>query len=124
MPLLPAAHVLWNGSDLELNARPPVTEAVRAVDLIDQELPARPPTIGFVFSHPSLRATEPAFREAVQRALAPLKSDPGVARIRTAWDTQPPDATRLSRDVGDGRAEGPGAGLRVDDVRRAAPRAL
>ena len=98
MPLLPAAHVLWNGSDLELNARPPVTEAVRAVDLIDQELPARPPTIGFVFSHPSLRATEPAFREAVQRALAPLKSDPGVARIRTAWDTQPPDATRLSRD--------------------------
>jgi RND superfamily putative drug exporter len=98
VPVLPAAYVLWRGSDLELDVRPPVTEAVRAVDLMEQELPARPPTIGFVFSHPTLRATDPAFRQAVERALAPLKSDKRVARIRTAWDTQPPDATRLSRD--------------------------
>jgi putative drug exporter of the RND superfamily len=75
-----------------------VTEAVRAVELMDRELPGRPPTIGFVFSHPTLDATDPAFRTAVERALAPLKTDKRVARIRTAWDAQPPDPTRLSRD--------------------------
>jgi RND superfamily putative drug exporter len=98
VPLLPAAYVLWKGSDLELDVRPPVTEAVRAVDLMDTELPGRPPTIGFVFTHTSLSATDRPFRAAVERALAPLKSDKRVARIRTAWDTQPPDPTRLSRD--------------------------
>jgi RND superfamily putative drug exporter len=98
VPLLPAAYVLWKGSDLELDVRPPVTEAVRAVDLMDTELPGRPPTIGFVFSHPTLRLNDPPFRTAVERALAPLKSDKRVVRIRTAWDTQPPDPTRLSRD--------------------------
>jgi putative drug exporter of the RND superfamily len=98
VPLLPAAYVLWKGSDLELDVRPPVTEAVRAVDLMDAELPGRPPTVGFVFSHPSLRVNDPPFRAAVERALAPLTSDKRVARIRTAWDSQPPDPTRLSRD--------------------------
>jgi putative drug exporter of the RND superfamily len=98
VPLLPAAYVLGRGSDLEVSVRPPETEAVRAVDLMDRELPARPPTIEFVFSHAALRATEPAFRQAVERALAPLKTDKRVTRIRTAWDTQPPDPGRLSRD--------------------------
>src|SRR5262249_47062272 len=69
-----------------------------AVELMDRELPGRPPTIGFVFTHATLKATEPAFRAAVERALAPLRSDKRVARIRTAWDSQPPDASRLSRD--------------------------
>ena len=78
--------------------RPPETEAVRAVELIDRELPGRPPTIGFVLSHPTLAVTDPAFRQAVERALAPLRSDKRIARIRTAWDSQPPDPIRLSRD--------------------------
>jgi putative drug exporter of the RND superfamily len=98
LPLLPAAYVLSRGSDLDLEVRPPVTDAVRAVDLMDRELPGRPPTIGLVFSHSTRQATDPAFRQAVEWALAPLKADKRVARIRTAWDTQPPDATRLSRD--------------------------
>jgi putative drug exporter of the RND superfamily len=97
-PLLPAAWLLLRGANLDLEAKPPATDAVRAVELIDRELPGRPPTLGFVFSHPTLRATEPAFRAAVERALAPLKSDARVARIRTAWDSQPPDASRLSLD--------------------------
>jgi putative drug exporter of the RND superfamily len=96
--LIPAAWILLHGADLELQVQPPVTEAVRAVELIDRELPGRPPTIGLVFSHPTLRATDPAFRTAVEQALAPLKADKRVARIRTAWDSQPPEATRLSRD--------------------------
>jgi RND superfamily putative drug exporter len=98
VPLLPAAFLLSSGSDLELEVKPPATEAVRAVELMDRELPGRPPTIGLVFSHATLGATDPAFREAVERALAPLRADKRVARIRTAWDTQPPEATRLSRD--------------------------
>jgi putative drug exporter of the RND superfamily len=98
VPLLPAAFLLSSGSDLELEVKPPATEAVRAVELMDRELPGRPPTIGLVFSHATLGATDSAFREAVERALAPLRADKRVARIRTAWDTQPPEATRLSRD--------------------------
>jgi RND superfamily putative drug exporter len=99
VPLLPAAYLLSNGSDLELEVTPPATEAVRAVELMDRELPGRPPTIGLVFSHATLGATDPAFRAAVERALAPLRADKRVARIRTAWDSQPPEATRLSRDA-------------------------
>jgi putative drug exporter of the RND superfamily len=98
MPLLPAVWILLRGADLELEVRPPVTDAVRAVELMDRELAGRPPTIGFVFSDPRRPATDPAFREAVERALAPLKTDKRVARIRTAWDSQPPEAARLSRD--------------------------
>ena len=98
VPLVPAAWLLLAGADLEMEVHPPVTDAVRAVELIDRELPGRPPTIGLVFSHPTQNATDPRFRAEVERALAPLKADKRVARIRTAWDTQPPDATRLSRD--------------------------
>ena len=98
LPLLPAAYLLSSGSDLDLEVRPPATEAVRAVELMDRDLPGRPPTIGLVFSHATLGAADPAFRAAVERALAPLRADKRVARIRTAWDTQPPDPTRLSRD--------------------------
>jgi len=97
-PLVPAAWLLLGGARLEMEAQPPATNAVRAVELMDRELPGRPPTIGFVFSHPTLRVTEPGFRAAVEGALAPLRSDARVARIRTAWDSQPPDPSRLSLD--------------------------
>jgi hypothetical protein len=46
----------------------------------------------------TLLATEPAFRKAVEEALAPLRTDARVTRIRTAWDRDPPEAARLSRD--------------------------
>ena len=98
LPLLPAAWLLTRENDLEVTVRPPAIEAVRAVELLDRELPGQPPTIGFIFSHPGLRATDPAFRAAVERALAPLRSDSRLTRIRTPWDTSPPDATRISRD--------------------------
>jgi RND superfamily putative drug exporter len=98
LPLIPAAVLLHRGADLELEVQPPLTDAVRAVQLMDRELPGRPPTIGFIFSHPTLSVSDPTFREAVERAVAPLKSDQGVARIRTAWESQPPDPVRLSHD--------------------------
>jgi RND superfamily putative drug exporter len=98
VPLVPAAWVLLGGSALDIRVTPPATEAVRAVEIMDRELPARPHTIGFVFSHPTLSVTDPAFRAAVEQALAPLRQDKRVTRIRTAWDRDPPEAARLSRD--------------------------
>lgn len=98
MPLAPAAWVLLSGSALEVEVTPPAIDAVRAVEIMERELPGRPPTIGFVFTHPTLRTTDPAFREAVERSLAPLRTDTRVTRVRTAWDRDPPEAARLSRD--------------------------
>ena len=98
VPLLPAAWLLRAEHELEPTVHPPAIEAVRAVELMDRELPGQPPTIGLIFGHPSLRATDSPFREAVERALAPLRDDKRVARIRAAWDSSPPEAARISRD--------------------------
>src|SRR5919109_2817514 len=97
-PMLPAMWLLRHNPDLDTTVRPPAVEAVRAVELMDRELPAQPPTIGFIFSHATLRTSDPAFRAAVEQALAPLRADARVVRIRTAWDSVPPDAARISRD--------------------------
>jgi RND superfamily putative drug exporter len=97
-PLAPAAWLVGHNHDLEATVRPPAIEAVRAVELMDRELPGQPPTIGLIFSHATLRADDPPFREAVERALAPLRTDARVARVRTAWDRSPPDPALLSRD--------------------------
>ena len=98
VPLAPAAWLLRAETALEPTVRPPSIEAVRAVELMDRELPGQPPTISFIFGHASLRVTDPPFRAAVERALAPLRNDQRVARIRTAWDRVPPDPARISRD--------------------------
>ena len=98
-PLLPAAWLLTQKDALETAVRPPAVDAVRAVEVMDRELPGQPPSIGLIFSHPSLRVGDPAFRAAVERALAPLRGDKRVARIRSAWDTTPPERARLSRDT-------------------------
>ena len=98
LPLVPAAWVLLGGNVLDMRVTPPATEAVRAVEIMDRELPARPHTIGFVFTHPTLSVTDPAFRAAVEQALAPLRQDKRVTRVRTAWDRDPPEAARLARD--------------------------
>jgi putative drug exporter of the RND superfamily len=98
VPLAPAAWVLLGGDVLDMRVTPPASEAVRAVEIMDRELPARPHTIGFVFTHPTLSVTDPAFRAAVEQALAPLRKDKRVTRVRTAWDRDPPEAARLSRD--------------------------
>jgi uncharacterized membrane protein YdfJ with MMPL/SSD domain len=98
VPLAPAAWLVRADHELEPTVRPPAIEAVRAVELMDRELPGQPPTIGFIFSHPSLTVADPAFRPAVERALAPLRQDDRVARIRTAWDHVPPDPARVSSD--------------------------
>jgi RND superfamily putative drug exporter len=98
LPLLPAAWLLRGDRTFERQVTPPPSEAVQAVELMDRELPGRPPTIGLVMTHPGLRVDDPAFRQAVEAALAPLREDARVARVRTAWDRTPPDPAWLSRD--------------------------
>jgi putative drug exporter of the RND superfamily len=86
--LTPATH-------LDESVVPPGMESVRAVRLLDEELSPKPPTFGLILSHPTLRASEPAFRAAAERALAPLRADARVKRIRT-WETG--DARWVSKD--------------------------
>jgi len=97
--LLPLA--LWLGvpSDerLDESVVPPDMDAVRAVRLLDAELAPRPPSFGLIFSSATLRASDPRFVDAVQRALAPLRQDRRVARIRTPWDN-PADTRAVSAD--------------------------
>ena len=94
---------LWlgvpSGERLDESVVPPDMEAVRAVRLLDAELAPRSPSFGLIFSSATLRADDPRFVDAVQRALAPLRRDPRVARIRTPWDAPVPDARGTSTDA-------------------------
>jgi RND superfamily putative drug exporter len=74
------------------------TEAGRAVELIQRELPPRPPSFDLLLGHPTLPALHPTVRAEVQAALAPLRADPSVATVRTAYDGSPPDRARIARD--------------------------
>jgi len=100
LSLLPLT--LWlgvpSGERLDESVVPPDMEAVRAVRLLDEDLAPRPPSFGLIFSSPSLRATDPRFVAEVRRALAPLRNDRRVARIRTPWDGPAPDARAISAD--------------------------
>src|SRR5262252_395603 len=74
------------------------TESGRAAKLMARELSDRPLSFDLILSHPTLRATDPTFKTEVRRALQALRDDPRVARIRTAYDQDPPDQTLISRD--------------------------
>src|SRR5437879_2307180 len=100
LSLLPLA--LWlgvsPGERLDESVVPPEMESVRAVRILDEELAPRPPSFGLIFSSATLRATDPRFVAEVRRALAPLRGDPHVARIRTPWDGPAPDPRSISAD--------------------------
>jgi hypothetical protein len=69
---------------------PTDTESGRARRLLEKELPGQPPSFSLIFSSDTRPALDPAFREEVERALAPLRRDPRVARVRTAYDPPGP----------------------------------
>ncbi|MDP2627798.1 MAG: MMPL family transporter, partial [Candidatus Rokubacteria bacterium] len=98
LSLLPSAWLVARGGRFDNNPLPRGTESRRALDLITRELPRRPASFGLILSSASLDAGAPAFREAVERALAPLRSDPRVVRLRTPWDGETPSAQSVSRD--------------------------
>jgi uncharacterized membrane protein YdfJ with MMPL/SSD domain len=101
--LAPSLWLIAHGGRLATADVPTTTESGRALDLIGRELPGRPPSFSFIFSSPTLRAKDPAFRREVERALAPLRHDERVARVLTAYDPPVYDASvpagqMISRD--------------------------
>jgi putative drug exporter of the RND superfamily len=98
LSLATASTVVMRGTALEAGTILTTTESGRAATLIARELPAQPLTFDLILSSSMLRAGDPAFRAALESALAPLRADARVARIRTAYDTEPPDPALLSHD--------------------------
>ncbi|HEY7910256.1 MAG TPA: hypothetical protein VIC60_15350, partial [Thermomicrobiales bacterium] len=75
------------------------TEADRAAQLIDEQLPKNPGfSVTLVFGGRSLSATDPGFRDAMLSALAPLRNDPRVVSIRTPFDTPQTNSALIGRD--------------------------
>jgi RND superfamily putative drug exporter len=73
-------------------------EAARANHLINTELTSGKPTgLSFllIFSGKNRAATDPAFRSAVESALAPIQNDPRVVGIRTPYNAAPAVAASL-----------------------------
>jgi RND superfamily putative drug exporter len=95
---VPLSPWLWvsPATHLDESVVPPGMESVRAVQILDEELAPKPPSFGLILGHPTLRTTDPAFREAADRALEPLRRDARVKRVRTAWDAGDPRS--VSRD--------------------------
>ena len=98
LSLAASLGLMSEGGKLEAATTLTTTESGRAADLIAKELPVRPASFNLILSSKTLRATDPAFRSEVERALAPLREDSRVARVRTAYDAGPPDPHYVSRD--------------------------
>ncbi len=104
LSLVPAIWVVVQGARLETGTVLATTQSGRAADLMARQLPGQPVSFDVIFSSSSLSVSDRAFRDEVARALAPLKADARVARIRTAYDVEPPDPAYLSRDAHRARA--------------------
>jgi RND superfamily putative drug exporter len=75
------------------------SESGRAAKLIQNELPQSGGSqLSLIFSSPTLQVTDPAFRTAVEQALAPLQGDPRIEQIRTPYDPIPTAALYASKD--------------------------
>ena len=103
LSLVPSLWLIFHGGRLATTDIPTTTESGRALDLIGRELPGRPPSFSFIFSSPARSAQDPAFRQEVERAVAPLRRDGRVARVLTAYDppvydASVPAAQLVSRD--------------------------
>ncbi len=97
LSLVPGLVVLGQGARFEAGTVLAATESGRAVDLMARQLPDQPVSFELIFSSPTLRAIDPAFRVEVARALTSLRTDARVSRVRTAYDVVPPDPAYVSR---------------------------
>jgi len=118
LSLAASLWVIYVGGRLDPPDIPADTESGRARSLLEKELPGQPPSFSLIFSSATRQALDPAFRDEVERALAPLRRDPRVARVRTAYDPpgpMPATAPLVSRDGRHALAtvelRGSGAGL-------------
>jgi putative drug exporter of the RND superfamily len=101
LALLASLWVIHVGGRLDPPDIPAETESGRARRLLERELPTQPSSFSLIFSSATRPALDPAFRDEVERALEPLRRDPRVARVRTAYDPPGPlpgAAPLISRD--------------------------
>ena len=102
LSLVVSVGVIVAGGRLDPPDVPAETESGRARRLIERDLPGQPPTFSLIFSSATLAARDPAFRSEVEQALAPLRRDARVARVRTVYDApgerQSAPAPLVSRD--------------------------
>ncbi len=98
LSLGPAIWLISKGGHLDSVFIPTNVESGRALDLVKRELPPTLPSFGLIFRNPSLLATDPAFQAEVERAVTPLRNDPRVANVSTAYDTAVANTRSISRD--------------------------
>ncbi|MCS7206772.1 MAG: MMPL family transporter [Dehalococcoidia bacterium] len=74
-------------------------ESERALTLLKERFGLAEATITFVFQHPTLRATDPAFIALEEQALAPLRSHPAVRDIITHYGSLNPRMVSADGDT-------------------------
>lgn len=94
---LAVVPVIWRGAPLDPPDIPTETESARALRRIGQELAGTPPSFTLIFRSPTSSVSDPAFRAAMERALAPLAADPRTARVRTPFTGLPGAVSRDGR---------------------------
>jgi putative drug exporter of the RND superfamily len=77
---------------------PEGTESGRVEELLDEEVTKAPPSFMLVFGSEDEKATDPAFRDQVERVLEPLEEDERVAGVRTAYENGATDEAMISRN--------------------------
>jgi putative drug exporter of the RND superfamily len=103
LSLCASLWVIHVGGRLDPPDIPTDTESGRGRRLLEKELPSQPPSFSLIFSSETRQALDPAFRDEVERALAPLRRDPRVARVRTAYDPPGPIPVTVPMTSRDGR---------------------
>jgi len=77
---------------------PEGTESGRVEEVLDEEVAKVPPSFMLIFGSEDEKATDPAFRDQLQRALEPLEEDERVTGVRTAYEEGATDGAMISRD--------------------------
>jgi putative drug exporter of the RND superfamily len=77
---------------------PAGTESGRVEELLDEEVDKAPPSFMLVFGSEDEKATDPAFRDQVERAVDPLREDERVTGVRTAYEDGATDEAMISRN--------------------------
>src|SRR5213593_840136 len=103
LSLCASLWVIHVGGRLDPPDIPADTESGRARRLLEKELRGQPASFSLIFSSETRQVLDPAFREEVERALAPLRRDPRVARLRTAYDPPGPVPAAVPLVSRDGR---------------------
>ncbi len=104
LSLCASVWLIHVGGPLDPPDIPAETESGRARRLLEKELPGQPPSFSLILSSQTRQVLDPAFREEVERALAPLRRDPRVARVRTAYDPPGPVPAAVPLVSRDGRS--------------------